>query len=126
MTVTVTPAEELITAAFKLDALLAGAAPDWRVTDDNHLALPVIEMPAMVGLATTSRTYAISGPNDATTLYIAAMNPLVGKVLAEMLRFRATTLGGLPELTQIEVCKRPHGNSLHLLEIARLINGSAS
>lgn len=125
-----TPAEELAAAADKLDALIAGAAPDWRVVDDNTLALPVIEMPAMIGLAKTSRTYTVAGPNDATTLYIAAMNPLVGRALVEMLRrfelacmdpsYQVLERWRSPEMQRIE--KRIPG-LLAALDLARLING---
>lgn len=125
-----TPAEELAAAADKLDALIAGAAPDWRVVDDNTLALPMIEMPAMIGLAKTSRTYTVAGPNDATTLYIAAMNPLVGADLFALLREFAGHVErrwrDFHEMWNTEQRVRmigDHAPGLHaMLRIARLIN----
>lgn len=81
-----TPTEVLAAAADKLDALIAEAAPDWHLSESNHLALSLIEMPYMNGMLKGQPGYTVSGPNDATTQYIAAMNPLVGKALAGMLR----------------------------------------
>lgn len=109
-----TPAEELAAAADKLDALLAKTAPDWRLDNDNHLGLYVVEMPAMIGATKTSNTYAVSGPNDATTQYIAAMNPPVGEALAELLR------------EQSSAAAVRDGHSATALKLARLINGGAA
>lgn len=81
-----TPAEVLAAAADKLDALITEAAPDWQLSESNHLALPLIEMPYMNGMLKGQPGYTVSGPNDATTFYIAAMNPLVGSLLAQVLR----------------------------------------
>jgi len=116
-----TPAEELAQAADKLDALAAGAAPDWQLSDSNHLALPMIEMPYMVGPLKGQPGYTLSGPNDATTLYIAAMNPLVGKALAASFRSAAA----LYELRTARG-ERPDRLQKSTFALARLINGNES
>lgn len=109
-----TPADELAAAADKLDALIAAA------TDGDWSAL------AMLGAETGSDVLAVSndapagwssvahGISDADAAYIAAMNPLVGKALAEWLR----AIAAWPK--HITGTDREFG-----LRIARLINGGA-
>jgi len=128
-----TPAEELAAAADKLDALLAETAPDWRLTDDNHLALSMIEMANMIGSTQTSSTFTLSGPNDRTTQYIAAMNPLVGKALADLLhRFELACLDPANQVRESWRAPERQGienripGLMAALDLARLINGTAS
>lgn len=115
-----TPAEELTAAADKLDALVAEAAPDWQLSESNHLALPLIEMPYMNGMLKGQPGYTLSGPNDATTFYIAAMNPLVGKALADLLRAHAEVAATLEQMLPPNE-NEPTG---HIWNLAKLINGS--
>lgn len=129
-----TPAEELAAAADKLDALLAETAPDWRLTDDNHLALAMIEMPHMIGSTQTSSKFTLSGPNDRTTQYIAAMNPLVGKALAANLRSYQVAVERhwrvFHEMWKTEQRIRMMDDQMpglvQALDLARLINGGES
>lgn len=84
-----TPAERLLAAADQLDKLASGAISDWKVDDDNHLALVSITTPSAT--FPFSR-YSFTGPNDATTHYIATMHPEVGKALAAWLRAEGSWL----------------------------------
>lgn len=88
-----TPAERLLAAADLLDKRAGDAARPWKLTDDNHLALQMIEMPYKVGPRVgTAQRFNLAGPDDATTAYIATMHPEVGKALAAWLRRTAQTV----------------------------------
>ena len=100
-----TPADRLLAAADLLDKRAGEAAPDWELDDDNHLGVVSIRTPYMVGpdlwLAAKARDgerYSFTGPNDATTAYIATMHPEVGKAVAKVLRAYAE---GARELEKI-------------------------
>jgi len=109
----VTPAEELAQAAVKLYALADAA------TGGPWVEAGIGEFGWSVVAADHGRNFGIetedSAQGKADATYVAAMNPLVGKSLAEWLldeRVRGINSG--------------HGPNSHALAIARLINGSAS
>lgn len=106
-----THAEELDTAADKLDALASGASDGpWR---DLLMGSEGSKVLAGGNTVSTARHIALArGSGDAT--YIAAMHPLVGESLAELLR------------EQSVAAFVRHGHSAWALNIARLINGGAS
>lgn len=98
------PAEELAAAADKLDALTAEATPDMGAFDDIEDVL---------------------FPEDLA--YIQAMNPLVGKALAELMRSTAGAIATKGEVFQKVTLGLIPGTSPNpLVEIARLINGTPS
>lgn len=104
-----TPAEELAQAADKLDALASVAVEGpWRAADggaDN----------GCMWIDTAEHHHAFSFHGfPVSGRYVAAMNPLVGKVLAEWLR------------EQSSAAAVRDGHSAWALRIARLINGGAS
>jgi hypothetical protein len=117
----VTPAQELAAAADKLDALASKATEGpWVANRADVYHPPLAPFP-------DDRTYvakltALTVPN---ATYIAAMNPLVGKALAVVLREASYTIDNnvnilVPRgLTAVPV-------SGGLLDLARLINGSAA
>lgn len=78
-----TPAEVLAAAADKLDALASGASDGpWR---DLLMGSEGSKVLAGGNTVSTARHIALArGSGDAT--YIAAMNPLVGRLLAQVLR----------------------------------------
>lgn len=115
-----TPAEELTAAADKLDALVAGAtegpwttyreldgifAGQWTVVRAAGLRV------ASVGQVRRHHSQAAEG----NIAYIAAMNPLVGKALAEWLRKAARAAS-----------EQMLGWDAEAVVLARSINGSAS
>lgn len=108
-----TPAEELTAAADKLDALVADATDGpWRELLMGSEGSKVV---AGGNTVSTARHIALArGSADAT--YIAAMNPLVGKTLLEMLR---------EEAAEAALYRGPHAAHFfrHGLRFARLING---
>jgi len=122
---TLSPAEVLAAAADKLDALLAETAPDWRLSESNHLALPLIEMPYMNGMLKGQPGYTLSDPNDATTFYIAAMNPLVGNALAKLLRQEAEAMARSARFPGFDGVTIQLPNE-EMLALARLIIGGES
>lgn len=111
-----TPAEELAAAADKLDALVVGATEGpWRELLMGSEGSKVL---AGGNTVSTARHVALArGPADAA--YIAAMNPLVGKALAEMLRTEAAE-AAIYRSHHLEFIFR------HALRFARLINGTAT
>ena len=130
-----TPAQELTAAADKLDALVAGATDGpWtgRIFDDaRHQYADVIgkqEVEQYSGSYTVTTALVAGGTPEiaepgwlfpGNAAYIAAMNPLVGKVLLEMLR---------EEAAEAAIFRGPHPEHLfrHALRFARLINGGGS
>jgi hypothetical protein len=110
-----TPAEELAAAADKLDALASGATQGPQFADEVMLA-------------------SIRGTHEEDAAYIAAMNPLVGKALAVLLRAFAGAVAReylvFHEMWNDEQRLRSmatHMDGLHeALDLARLINGSES
>jgi hypothetical protein len=121
----VTPAEELIAAADRLDGLMADLTPTpWQVLfecpeGDHHHDWDEVWIggPNRETVAGLNERYT-SGPRDAA--YIAAMNPLVGKALADLMRIRAD---------QLRYDRRVEGSSTltaKFQDLARLINGDAS
>jgi len=110
-----TPAEELTQAADKLDALLKDTTVGpWSVSD------PILDVGGEHGFDVDGPhggyVSRLSDPHDAH--YIAAMNPLVGKRVAEWLRAEGDATA--------ELTHQAGFVNGHALEIARLINGSAS
>lgn len=112
-----TPAEELTAAADKLDALVAGASDGpWAV--DSHLDM--LDPPRTWHLEGIERWRGLTnnvqlGEDEGTARYIAAMNPLVGKAMVEMLREEAAE-------ARLYRGRRPDHLSRHALRFARLIN----
>ncbi|HEY9367020.1 hypothetical protein [Streptomyces sp.] len=124
-----TPAEELTAAADRLNELVAKATPGrWKLwgmevladidgTSNVDTALPVARTSHEAGLRTFNATY------------IAAMNPLVGKALAEWLRVEARRYAKHPPNVQDFFAGDIEGEERELdycVRIARLINGSRS
>jgi hypothetical protein len=132
-----TPAEELAQAADKLDALASGAtAGPWTAEAASSISvlpggqaiefttwLVISPVPdeenqqtSVVAAERNARDGSLTGgcydQDDAA--YIAAMNPLVGKALAEWL------------YDQSSAAAVRRGHSAWALKIARLINGGAS
>ena len=108
-----TPAEELTAAADMLDALVAEATDGpWR---DLLMGSEGSKVVAGGNTVSTARHIALArGSADAT--YIAAMNPLVGKALAELFRM---------EFTRIDATEKvhpPYAPDPEVLALARLIN----
>lgn len=117
-----TPAEELVAAADKLDALVSGAtegpwttyreldgifAGQWTVVRAAGLRV------ASVGQVRRHHSQAAEG----NIAYIAAMNPLVGKAMAELFRM---------EFARIDATEKVHPPYVpdpEVLALARLING---
>lgn len=111
-----TPAEELAAAADKLEALASAASHGpWIEAGFGDSGWSVIggDYPFTSGFAIETED---SDQGKADAAYIAAMNPLVGKALAEMLRDQATSASFGPMMPP----------SQYALRIARLINGAAS
>jgi hypothetical protein len=90
------PAERLLAAADLLDKRAGEATEDWQLDDDNHLALLAITTPYSIGAKwrPSGARYSFTGPDDATTAYIATMNPEVGKAIAAWLRSEAQAVRG--------------------------------
>jgi hypothetical protein len=117
----VTPAQLLAAAADRLDKLTAEAVQDWKVDDDNHLGLLMIKTPYTIGPLSNQpdSRFGFAGPDDATTVYIAAMDPRVGKALAEVFRVWAR-MGRLDP----DLLRRVGGDET--VALARLIVGGES
>lgn len=130
-----TPAQELAAAADKLDALASDASGGpWVVERCEDF----LEKQVSWSLPGIERWRGLSndvqfGEDEATARYVAAMNPLVGQALAEMLRrfeyacesdsHRIYEMWRSPELQRVE--SRIPG-LLAALDLARLINGTGS
>jgi hypothetical protein len=118
----VTPAQELAAAADKLDALASKATEGpWR---DMSMGSEGSTIHAGGNTVSTARRVGRCG-EYADAAYIAAMDPLVGKALAAVLREASYTIEnnvnvlvprGLPAVPV----------SGGLLDLARMVNGSAS
>jgi hypothetical protein len=133
-----TLAEELARAADKLDALAAEATDGpWtgRIFDDAcHQYADVIgkqEVEQYSGSYTVTTALVAGGTSEiaqpgwlypANAAYIAAMNPLVGKALAEWLRAEGSRLDRSPAAFGGAPLFKPQPEAMTL---ARLINGSA-
>lgn len=126
-----TPAEELAAAADKLDALIAAGlttAP-WEVrfqcpegTHHHDWDEVWLASPEGATVAALNERYTLA-PNDAA--YIAALNPLVGKELAALMRVSAQALLTVDADDQHDVVADKPGYVPHpLLTIARLINST--
>jgi hypothetical protein len=102
----VTPAEELVQAADKL-AALASEATDGPWTNDARYVW-------ITDALDFGHVIDDDGAHATDLRYIAAMNPLVGKALAEWL------------YEQASAAAVRNGHSAKALEIARLINGGES
>lgn len=130
------PAEELVAAADKLEALIAGATDGPWVVERQTIASSGVDRLQVRGAhkswpsGRTSATTVTSGIDEETAgpddseywlgsgdaAYIAAMNPPVGKALAAALRIEGETVAGWdPALAS--------SHAVNLLPIARLING---
>lgn len=134
------PAEELATAADKLDAL-ASEASDGPWILAKHKDGRILGIDAHDGYDEVITTgdvncmaYCYGGTStieaiDADWRYIAAMNPLVGKALAEYLRGAGHRLSSRSDDYQAVLADRGvlfdayYG---HALALARLINGGVS
>ncbi len=126
-----TPAEELTAAADKLDALAAKTTYGaWRFDSHTYDA------------ERFGSGWDVDGPHGGyiarlaakgDAAYIAAMNPLGGKALAQWLRYEAETLASDPsdycgERSELDdECGDWYCGAVdRALEIARLINGGGS
>ena len=129
-----TPAEVLAAAADKLDALVAEATEGpWTAHYGSDLHTDAAAWIGAPGRATTDGVFvattanAVEGLGDAA--YIAAMNPLIGKALADYLRGAAHRLSSRPLDFQEVAADRGvlfdayYG---HALGLARLILGDES
>ena len=131
-----TPAEELTSAADKLDALIAEATSGpWTLaktgasTKDPGRIVGLDGGPAGYDEVITTGevrcgSYCYGGTSvidaaDADWRYIAAVNPLVGKALAAALRTEAETIVGWDPASA-------SSHAANLLPVARLINGGGS
>lgn len=123
-----TPAEVLAAAADRLDALIAGASDGpWQVeglketpvSDETTWYLEGIER--WRGMTNSVHL----GEDEGTARYIAAMNPLVGKALAEVLRNAAKNAETLNRPPYTSGASVTQGDS-DLLMLARLIIGGES
>jgi hypothetical protein len=128
-----TPAEELAQAADKLDALASGATEGpWR-KHDTYLNIGGFTATVLSGDGddvavrawVPSFSHVAADGQDAAhadAVYIAAMNPLVGKALAAVLRGEAEMVAALTHAGDMSA----GWVNGHVLEIARRINGSES
>jgi len=121
-----TPAEELAQSADKLDALIAGASvAPWAEPYEGFTPDDAGWWVHNGGDGMSEHAVAVTlpySPNaEADARYIAAMNPLVGKALAEWLRQQAGRVAELDSMLPAFA-----GASSPSLSIARLINGRAS
>lgn len=129
-----TPAEELTTAADKLDALAAAASHGpWIEAGVGEFGWSVIggDFPLTSGFGIETED---NDQGKADAAYVAAMNPLIGKALADMLRRFAEAVERKWRVfhemwkteQRVRMCADEMPGLHEALAIARLINGSGS